>query len=920
MTPILLDMQAFGPYLHQTKIDFTGLGTDSLFLITGATGGGKTSILDAMSFALYCRATGGRRSWEEMRCDSASDDVSTFVEFQFRLGGEVYRFVRSRRVHFVRGSGRREFREEHYCKVLQWDPDFQRDMWRELESGSESQVRRYAEKLLGLTAEQFSQVIVLPQGDFLRLLRASSREKAEMLRTLFSMTEWVKIQNALGEQSKALEKQLSEADAARDAVLRQEGEETLSGLREKALRLEEEEKTLEEQARTAGEALQKAEQTLAARRELTRVRLTARQERENLSRWEEEGKKAEAALAEQKAAMEEVPHLREESRKEAARAARLEEELQQAQTLAQVGDRLRETEKALQTARAGVEQSQKARQEIVGRLETGEAFMKEVLAAVEKLPALREREANLARGEQAYQEWDAAREKARRQEKEVDTQKAACARLAVTARSLTESLSRQEALFRADRAAFLAAGLEEGEPCPVCGSRNHPAPACPGEGAMEKGELEELRRQENQARQAVSAGEGKLRALEAQWEQAKAESAQRETQAAAFGPREELARQRQSLAKELAEVQAMAGKRAAAQKRLDALQQELESARKQGEEALGRQKSLSARLEEQQARQKELLSRWQGEAPKPDSLRREWEQAQARSRTSSEKADALEKDWASLQSRAAGARASREEARLRWEQAEADCRQREAAWQGEIPPEEAVSQQYQEAKARLDGLNRGRGEKSQQKKSSAQAVKRLEALEEEFSGLQKQYCQAARLYKLLSGSNPRRVPMDKYVLSIMLEEILACANRFLTRFSRDRYTLWRSQERAAHNAYGGLDLVVLDGMTGHERSVDTLSGGEQFLASLSLALGLSETVQNQSGCVELEALFIDEGFGSLDQETLDTAMKALAMLHQGGRTIGIISHVSELRSRIGNRIEVSRLPDGSADAKVVAAE
>ena len=536
MTPILLDMQAFGPYLHQTKIDFTELGTDSLFLITGATGGGKTSILDAMSFALYCRATGGRRSWEEMRCDSASDDVSTFVEFQFQLGGEVYRFVRSRRVHFVRGSGRREFREEHYCKILQWDPDFQRDMWRELESGSESQVRRYAEKLLGLTAEQFSQVIVLPQGDFLRLLRASSREKAEMLRTLFSMTEWVKIQNALGEQSKALEKQLSEADAARDAVLRQEGEETLSGLREKALRLEEEEKALEEQAKTAGETLQKAEQTLAARRELTRVRLTARQERENLSRWEEEGKKAEAALAEQKAAMEEVPHLREESRKEAARAARLEEELQQAQTLAQVSDRLRETEKALQDARAGVEQSQKARQEIVGRLETGEAFMKEVLAAVEKLPALREREANLARGEQAYQEWDAAREKARRQEKEVDTQKAACARLAVTARSLTESLSRQEALFRADRAAFLAAGLEEGEPCPVCGSRNHPAPACPGEGAMEKGELEELRRQENQARQAVSAGEGKLRALETQWEQAKGEAAQRETQAAALRP------------------------------------------------------------------------------------------------------------------------------------------------------------------------------------------------------------------------------------------------------------------------------------------------------------------------------------------------------------------------------------------------
>ena len=332
---------------------------------------------------------------------------------------------------------------------------------------------------------------------------------------------------------------------------------------------------------------------------------------------------------------------------------------------------------------------------------------------------------------------------------------------------------------------------------------------------MEKGELEELRRQENQARQAVSAGEGKLRALEAQWEQAKAEAAQRETQAAAFGPREELARKRQSLAKELAEVQGIAGKRAAAQKRLDALQQELEAARKQGEEALGRQKSLSCPAGRAAGPSKGAFVPVAGRgSPSRTPCAGNGRQAQARSRTSSEKADALEKDWAFPAKPGSRGQSVREEARLRWEQAEADCRQREAAWQGEIPPEEAVSQQYQEAKARLDGLNRGRGEKSQQKKSSAQAVKRLEALEEEFSGLQKQYYQAARLYKLLSGSNPRRVPMDKYVLSIMLEEILACANRFLTRFSRDRYTLWRSQERAAHNAYGGLDLV---GVGRHDR-------------------------------------------------------------------------------------------------------
>ena len=183
MIPISLRMAAFGPYLREMVIDFTRLQEQSLFLITGATGGGKTSILDGMCFALYCRATGGRRGWTEMRCDSASDDVPTRVDFLFRLGKETYRFCRSIRVHYVRGSGRKEFREEHAC----WKE--QNGEWELWESGSETQVRRCAEKLTGLTPEQFSQVIVLPQGDFLRLLRASSREKAEMLRTLFAMTE-----------------------------------------------------------------------------------------------------------------------------------------------------------------------------------------------------------------------------------------------------------------------------------------------------------------------------------------------------------------------------------------------------------------------------------------------------------------------------------------------------------------------------------------------------------------------------------------------------------------------------------------------------------------------------------------------------------------------------------------------------------
>ena len=281
-----------------------------------------------------------------------------------------------------------------------------------------------------------------------------------------------------------------------------------------------------------------------------------------------------------------------------------------------------------------------------------------------------------------------------------------------------------------------------------------------------------------------------------------------------------------------------------------------------------------------------------------------------------QKADQMEKEWSLLQNQAGAAAAALQEAQKRAEEAKAECSRREESWQGEIPGEEDLSLQYQQEKEKLDQLNRALGQLSQQLASGKASMDQLTEIEKEFGQLQTAYQQTARLSRLLTGGNPMRIPLDKYVLSIMLEEILACANRYFARFSRERYALQRSRERASNNAYGGLDLEVLDGMTGHQRSVDTLSGGEQFLASLSLALGLSEVVQNQSGCVRLESLFIDEGFGSLDQETLDTAMKALSLLNQGGRNIGIISHVSELRNRIPARIEVSRLPDGSAKAIV----
>ena len=237
MKPISITMQGFGSYIQSTTIDFSSLGENPIFLITGSTGGGKTTILDAMCFALYCKATGGRRSWSSMRSTAADDALSTSVDFSFQLGDEVYRFYRSQSVYYVRGSGRRDIREEHICyRLTDGLPTDKQAQWELLVSGSETKVRDYAQRLLGLTCEQFSQVIVLPQGDFLKLLRANSNGKAEILQTLFATQMWSQITDKMKQHANTLSKEVGELYATKTALLEREEVETMEALEEKCIR------------------------------------------------------------------------------------------------------------------------------------------------------------------------------------------------------------------------------------------------------------------------------------------------------------------------------------------------------------------------------------------------------------------------------------------------------------------------------------------------------------------------------------------------------------------------------------------------------------------------------------------------------------------------------------------------------------
>ena len=398
MRPLRLLLQAFGPYLERTELDFTQLQQAGLFLITGPTGGGKTSLLDAMSFALYCRATGGKRSFSSMRCMSAPQETPTLVEFDFALQEETYRFCRSQYIHLKRGTHEPDLRETHQCFRLE-EGEF-----RLLESGSESAVRRRAEELLHLTCEQFSQVIVLPQGDFLRLLRANSKDKGEMLQTLFSAGLWRRVTEGFHRRTRELEDALRQGEALRSSLLQKEEADSLPALeeRQKALTLRE-------------AALRRENQELAQTLERQEALLKQAETYFQRKQTKEEAEKAQAqartALTQGEQAAAQAPKNREQAQKLRERMVALaQEETQLAQRREELA-RARDLQKRAAAAGAQVSQGEKelSRLEELGkalgqRVERGTAFVENCQAAAEQLPALLERQQSLEKQSAAWEE------------------------------------------------------------------------------------------------------------------------------------------------------------------------------------------------------------------------------------------------------------------------------------------------------------------------------------------------------------------------------------------------------------------------------------------------------------------------------------------------------------------------------------
>lgn len=1014
-----LRITAFGPFGTTQDIDFDDLSAAGLFLLHGPTGAGKTSVLDAVCYGLYGSVPGPRQGSGQgvtLRSDHAQPAVRTEVCLELTVAGrrlEVTRqppWDRPKK----RGTGTTTEKAQSWLREYEAAAD-DGGAWKDL-SRSHQEIGEEITQLLGMSKEQFCQVVLLPQGDFARFLRADAEARGKLLGRLFDTRRFAAVEQRLAEQRRDAEGAVREADGEllADAHRMQQAaggtlealENTESPLPELApgdpglagsvLAWAAVSRTTARERRTIARcALDAAESARAAAgrvlddvRELDRLQRRFGQARERSVRLQERAdeyrqlqtrmdraRKAETvapALGLRRATEEE--HRRataEEARARgrlpatfadsgasglAAAARKAAEELGGLDSARRAERRIAE----LGAERAALEREERADDELLreaaGWLDGWETTRTALQERIESAQEAATQAEHLAgQLEPAQGRLDAARRRDRlAQEAATAYERALVARERATAAHEHWLTLKEQRLTGI--AAELAAGLADGSPCAVCGATEHPAPAPKTAGHVDRATEESALAVHRQAEERRSAAEAHLSEVRESLAAARAaaqglsggDSAAAESQAG--GPDEssveQLAAYVEALRGEHAEARSRASGLHAAREALAQAEREYDRRAAVRQEAAVRAASratLRDSLAREQAGLDVELTRVRGAnasvAARASQLERQTalltEAAEA-ARVADDTAQRLKDADARLADAAfragfdtprAAAEAMLDDARHSelqhridaWRNEEAAVRsllaEPDAVAAAQQPPadpgaaQEAAEGADRQARARasaLDAATRCCAELDRLSERSAAGARRLAPLRAEYD-------RVARLAGLAAGTsadNERKMRLESYVLAARLEQVAAAATARLRRMSSGRYTLVHSDDRTGRGR-SGLGLHVVDAWTGSERDTSTLSGGETFFASLALALGLADVVTDEAGGVRLDTLFIDEGFGSLDDQTLDEVLDVLDSLRERDRSVGIVSHVADLRRRVHAQLEVEKGRAGS---------
>lgn len=880
MKPISIKFRCFGPYIAEQTVDFEELADYGLFLICGETGAGKTTILDAMCCALYGSCSGEiRGELENMRCRQADLSEPTEVEFIFECGGRRYRF---RRTLVPRKSRKADaaltFNEEYSC--AQWTGEGWSPL---LDNAKKRSMNEKAAELVGLRPEQFRQVIILPQGKFETLLTSSSEDKEEILGSLFHTERWDRVVQTMADEVNARRSGIEREDQAVREGLNRLQAGSVEELPEKV-------KCAEQALEGAGAAEKSAEQALRKAREQVQLK----DEFAELDRRAEELEKAKKNAAEDR---EKRTLLEMAEKAEKARLA-YEGRQQAAEEAGKAEKRLAETEEKLKAA----EERLKGTQAEKAAHEAGAGDQEKRTAERQRLAGLRERYGSIRvlrqAEEAAKQALEDAGRKAEAAGKALEGEEEKLRQAKTAWDRAGEDYRRVSAAYLAATAGHMAAELVKGQPCPVCGSTEHPCPAVLPEGAARAGDVDAADERETRARKAYEARVGARDRAET--DRREAEQAHTDAKAAYAAAAGTLQQAREQLDPGIETPEAL-------EKRIRELDVDIQ-AYEEGktrlaaacDAAAGARSSLAGAREELrhhlESVRKELEDR---EAAWKQALEETGLQSEAQYRAMIRTPEDRQRMARELEQHAAALKTAGE--MLAAQQAKTEGKAR--------PDFAAADRAAEEADRLYKEAIRARSVAEKTLSDLGQEAARLTALDAGIRDRRKALEEDSAFVRALRG--PTGISIQRYVLGVRLGQVIVEANRLLSGIYGGRYRLHRSNASYGSARKSGLELEVYDSMSDQHRSVCTLSGGEKFLVALSLAIGLCTVVQNEQKGVNLEAMFIDEGFGSLDRNTLGDALDVLQGVQRGHGLVGIISHVQLLEETIPTKLEILKTPRGS---------
>lgn len=877
MKPLVVKFQAFGPYKNEQVIDFEKLSKQGLFLICGETGSGKTTILDAITFALYGKSSGGMRDQlEYMRCKQSEWGTDTYVCYDFELQGQVYRFERKLECKKVKLSASQNVYLKNADGVFA--PIF--------ENCKEKDMNAKAKELLGLDYDQFRQVIILPQGQFEKLLTSNSDEKEKILVSIFGVNKWQKIANHFYEMAAAKRNALLKVKEEIELRLQ---DEACRNLEEFLIQIED----LQKKIQMEEEAFQQADfdgqkKFVETEIELGKQYQALHESERRLVQLQSQKevydeKQAQIKLAEAAEGLRMHIQILEESKKNLQKREKDLEVLEKQIPLAK--QKVVEVEKELECHLEIKESVDKWQKEAV-RLEERKPYYQSVT----------EKGKEFIRAKQVYEQSAKMLVKA---EQEVKNAQTRLQRVSEAYKESRESYTMLSDAFLSGITGNLAANLQENEPCPVCGSTSHPQKARIPDRVVSEAEVKAKETEMHQRFTEIEACQSLVQ---------KVQRAKEEQERIVSGCENKMKMVESEL--ETAKRNLIKGVDT-----IEILEKAIEERRRFVKAFQQKQEKLERDL---LAKKNELAgseAKWNVAAEEKNTSEQAVEKAKevwitALADTEFVDIEQVQKALLAPEKRNAMREAlANYQAQMRHAVSEVAMKKEELEGKKE-PDVIACNQKLQEI---TEAKERYISERTRQKLSLTQKQEKYEKLKAMSGEYESSWTQVETdwtLAKNLRGDTG--IGLQRYVLGVMFSSVIAAANQMLEKVHGGRYRLFRSDEKGQGSNKKGLELKVFDSFSkeGDEgRSVKTLSGGEKFLVSLALSIGMS-TIAQRSG-THLDAMFVDEGFGSLDQNSIEDALGVLASIQKANGTVGIISHVQVLQDNIPTKLEIKKTKNGS---------